>query len=268
MPPSQFKIESLENQLQIAKEDSAHNAKELDAKIEEFAKYRRDANAQRSALQSSYDALTHDYESCKSELESIKRSDQHLRDQLASALDKVNSLQDQLAEEGTASRAQAEVQARLIELLEKRNAEAKKRVEAVDNEWDRTVREHQDREERLKEQLQREKERVEQFQRQINDILKRSEDSSAQSDLTPEPSSSATIVAGFMKNTKLSDIFEENRKLKDELRVVKIENVRLVDTTAELISKVQEMVCLFPKFSNSRLNVSLGSTSERTTFRV
>ncbi|KIJ29666.1 hypothetical protein M422DRAFT_268888, partial [Sphaerobolus stellatus SS14] len=238
---NKFKIQSLETQLQLAKQESDRNAAELDTKIEEFAKYRRDANAQRAALQTSYDSLTHDYESCKSELENIKRSDQHLRDQLNAALEKVNNLQDQLAEEGSAHKSQAEVQARLIQLLEKRNAEAKKRVEEVDREWDRTICEHQEREDRLKEQLQRERERADRLDSNLTRILESSEGIGAASATSPEPSASATIVAGFMKGTKLSDIFDENRRMKDELQKLKVENVRLMDTTTELISKVQEM---------------------------
>jgi nucleoprotein TPR len=213
----------------------------LDAKIEEFAKYRRDAHTQQVTLQSAFDALTHDYDSCKAELDSLKRTHEKQRHQLTAVLDKVNSLQDQLAEEGAASRVQAETQTRLIELLEKRNAEAKKRVEDVDNEWDRTIREHQETEERLKEQLRREKERADRLDANITRVIESSEGSGTFSSASPEPNAGANFVASFMKGTKISDLFEENRRVKDELQKVKIENVRLTDTTSQLISKMQEM---------------------------
>jgi nucleoprotein TPR len=177
-------------------------------------------------------------------LESLKHVHENQQHQLATALEKVNSLQDQLAEEGAASRAQTDTQARLIELLEKRNADAKKRVQDLDSEWDRTVQEHNEREEMLKEQLRREKERGDRLDANLNRFIENSEGmrSMGPSSASPEPSSGASIVASFMKGTKLSDIFDENRRVKDELHKVKMENVRLTDTTTQLISKVQEMV--------------------------
>lgn len=171
----------------------------------------------------------------------MHKNQQH---QLTATLEKVNSLQDQLAEEGAASRAQSDTQARLIELLEKRNADAKKRVQDLDNEWDRTVQEHNEREEILKEQLRREKERGDRLDANLTRFIEGSEGAMpvGASSASPEPNSGASIVASFMKGTKLSDIFDENRRVKEELQKVKVENVRLTDTTTQLISKVQEMV--------------------------
>lgn len=213
-------------------------------KIEEFAKYRRETHAQHASLQSAFDSLSHENESCKAELESLKHIHENQQHQLTTALEKVNSLQDQLAEDGAASRAQADTQARLIELLEKRNADAKKRVQDLDNEWDRTVQEHNEREEMLKEQLRREKERGDRLDANLTRFIESSEGAMpvGPSSISPEPSSGASIVASFMKGTKLSDIFDENRRVKEELQKVKMENVRLTDTTTQLISKVQEMV--------------------------
>lgn len=132
----------------------------------------------------------------------------------------------------------------MIELLEKRNADAKKRVQDLDNEWDRTVQEHNEREEILKEQLRREKERGDRLDANLTRFIEGSEGAMpvGASSASPEPNSGASIVASFMKGTKLSDIFDENRRVKEELQKVKVENVRLTDTTTQLISKVQEMV--------------------------
>ncbi|KAF8582854.1 hypothetical protein K439DRAFT_123735 [Ramaria rubella] len=239
---NKFKIQSLDQQLELTKQESERNSSELDAKIEEFGKYRREAHAQYVSLQSAFDSLTHAHESCKTEFESLKHTHQNQQHQLTTALDKINSLQDQLAEEGAASRAQSDTQTRLIELLEKRNAEAKKRVQDLDNEWDRTVQDHNEREERLKEQLRREKERADRLDTNLTRVIESSEGSTGPGfSNTPEPSSGASIVAGFMKGTRLSDIFDENRRVKEELQKVKLENIRLTDTTTQLISKVQEM---------------------------
>lgn len=177
-------------------------------------------------------------------MESLKHVHENQQHQLSNTLEKVNSLQDQLAEEGAASRAQSDTQARLIELLEKRNADAKKRVHDLDNEWDRTVQEHHEREAILKEQLRREKERGDRLDANLTRFIESSEGAPpvGASSPSPELTSGASIVASFMKGTKLSDIFDENRRVKEELQKVKMENVRLTDTTTQLISKVQEMV--------------------------
>ena len=240
----QFKIQSLQQQLQLAKQESERNSTELDAKIEDFSKYRREAHAQHASLQSAFDELSHEHESCKTELNGLKRAHHTQEHQLTAALEKVNSLQDSLAEEGATNRAQSDTQARLIELLENRNSEAKKRVQDVDNEWDRMMQDNSEREERLKAQLKREKERADRLDTNLTRVLEGSDGPMAMAHLShsPEPSSGATIVASFMKGTKLSDIFDENRRVKEELHKVKMENVRLTDTTTQLISKVQEMV--------------------------
>lgn len=228
------------------KQENERNSTELDAKIEEFAKYRREAHAQHASLQSTFDELSHEHESCKVELNGLKRAHQTQEHHLTAALEKVNSLQDALAEEGAANRAQADTQARLIELLENRNSEAKKRVEDVDNEWDRMMQDNSEREEKLKEQLRREKERADRLDANLTQILEGSDGPIATNNWSPspEPSSGASIVASFMKGTKLSDIFDENRRVKEELQKVKMENVRLTDTTTQLIGKVQEIVSL------------------------
>jgi nucleoprotein TPR len=239
-----FKIQSLDQQLQLTKQENDRNSAELDAKIEEFAKYRREAHSQRATLQSAFDALSHEHESCKAELESLKQVHENQQHQLNTALEKVNSLQDQLADEGAAARAQADTQARLIELLERRNADAKKRVQDLDNEWDRMVQEHNEREEMLKEQLRRERERGDRLDVNLTRFIESSDGPTLRgaSSSSPEPTPGASIVSSFMKGTKVSDIFDENIRVKAELQKVKMENVRLTDTTTQLISKVQEMV--------------------------
>lgn len=231
-------MQSVEQQLGIVKQESDRSAKELDLKIEEFAKYRRDAHAQHASLQSSLDSFRIKYESCRSELESLKRVHEHEHQQHLASIDKVNSLQDQLAEERGASKVQSETQTRLIELLEKRAAEAKKRVEEVDSEWDRTIQEHQQKEERLNELLRKEKERADRTEASLAQLVEGSSSIS-----TPEPSAGASVVASFMKGIKLSDLFDENRRVKEELQKVKTENLRLTETTSALISRMHEMVC-------------------------
>ncbi|GJJ13307.1 hypothetical protein Clacol_007559 [Clathrus columnatus] len=243
---NKFKIQSLEQQLEIAKQESERNAKELDTKIEEFSKYRRDTHTQHASLQSSLDSLRIEHESCKSELESLKRAHEYERQQHLASIEKINSLQDQLAEERAASRLQSETQTRLIELLEKRTAEAKKRVEEVDNEWDRTIQQHQDKEERLKELLRKEKERADRLETNISQLVEGSSSISA-----PEPSPGASVVASFMKGTKLSDLFDENRRTKEELQKVKTENLRLTETTSALISRMHEMA---PQIAEQRVD--------------
>lgn len=212
-------------------------------KIEEFAKYRRDTHAQHASLQSSLDSLKIQYDSCKSEVESLRRSYENERQQHMASIDKINALQDQLAEERGASKVQSETQTRLIELLEKRTSEAKKRVEEVDSEWDRTIQDYEEKVERLNELLRKEKERSDRLEANLAQFV---EGSSASA---PEPSPGASVVASFMKGIKLSDLFDDNRRLKDETQRVKVENLRLTETTSALISKMHEMVCAVSFFS-------------------
>ncbi|KAF8513876.1 hypothetical protein JB92DRAFT_3116013 [Gautieria morchelliformis] len=103
---------ALFDSINIAQVDFDGEVSKLRAQIDE-------SRTQYLFLQSAFDALSHEHESCKAELESLKQAHKNQQHQLNTALEKVNSLQDQLMEEGAAARAQAETQVRLIELLER-----------------------------------------------------------------------------------------------------------------------------------------------------
>ncbi|KAH0586397.1 Nucleoprotein TPR [Termitomyces sp. J132] len=173
-----YKIESLSQQLQLAQAEAERTNNELTVKSEDFSKYRREKHAELANVQASLDALTETHAAAQSSLKSLQSSHTAQNHQLTQALSRVQSLQGQLADQEATYSSEANSLRRLVTMLEDREKQNKEMLEGLEREWD----EHRDKSARketvLREEIERERkarEVAEKKAEQLEGVLDRME---------------------------------------------------------------------------------------------
>ncbi|EGN98500.1 hypothetical protein SERLA73DRAFT_169454 [Serpula lacrymans var. lacrymans S7.3] len=132
---NKFKVDSLTQQLQLSQTETERATKELNSKVEEFAKYRRSKHSEISHLQASYDSLVQTRESTESSHKALQSAHTTQSHQLTQALARVQDLSGQLAEQEAAFSSEASGLKRLVTVMEDREQQTKGIVENIEKEW-------------------------------------------------------------------------------------------------------------------------------------
>ncbi|KXN81784.1 Nucleoprotein TPR [Leucoagaricus sp. SymC.cos] len=154
---NKFKIDTLTQQLDLAQAEAKRNSDELNAKIEEFTKYRRTKHAELTTLQAAHDSLAQTAESAQASLKALQSAHSTQSHQLTQALAKVQDLTGQLAEQETKFANEAGGLKRLVSLMEEREKQAKEIVENLENEWAGVGQKAEAREAVLKDEIEKER---------------------------------------------------------------------------------------------------------------
>ncbi|KAJ3573187.1 hypothetical protein NP233_g2600 [Leucocoprinus birnbaumii] len=167
---NKFKVDTLTQQLELAQAETKRNSDELNAKIEEFTKYRRTKHAELTTLQAAHDALAQTAESAQASLKALQTAHSTQSHQLTQALSKVQDLTGQLAEQETKFANEAGGLKRLVTLMEEREKQAKEIVENLENEWAGVGQKAEAREAVLKEEIEKERRGREQAEKRIKNL--------------------------------------------------------------------------------------------------
>ncbi|KAI0953616.1 hypothetical protein AcW1_007790 [Taiwanofungus camphoratus] len=167
---TKFKLDSLSQQLQLAKEEAARASEELTAKTEDFAKYRRTKHAEFAQLQASHDSLIQTHAATESQLKALQSAHTAQTHQLTQALARVQDLTGQLAEQEATYSSEAAGLRRLIEMMEAREAQAKAIVDGIEKEWAGVGDRAERREAVLKEEIENQRQRAEEAEKRIEEL--------------------------------------------------------------------------------------------------
>ncbi|KAI0009362.1 hypothetical protein F4779DRAFT_375142 [Xylariaceae sp. FL0662B] len=150
---AKFREQSLQQQLQMAQSSSDFFEKELKTKSAEALKYRKEKGARVAELQRLNDDAT-------SNIESLKRTEQQLRQRLDEAqkkaddaLTKIQQLQEAAARREEDFRQESDSLRRLVDLKEQQTLTHKNRVQEVETREEQIKRECEDRVRRISEDL-------------------------------------------------------------------------------------------------------------------
>ena len=172
-------------------------------------------------------------------------------------------------------------------LLESRNEDARKRVEEVDEEWEKMVKAADEREGELKFKLEREREKVDALEGRVDDLravidkigsgeLPAGGDGSRAG--TPNGhgsmvlSPTANLASRFQKSGRsFTDVYADYVRLQAELAAEKQESARLGDCLAQILADIEERVRLslftfIRPFDAAKF--SIGTFITRTTPRI
>lgn len=144
--PPQFKLETLTQQLDLAKTEAERVSADLATKTEDFAKYRRSKHAELVQLQASHDSLSQTHAAAESSLKALQSAHTAQSHQLTQALARIQDLNGRFAEQEATFTSEVASLKRLIKVLEERDVENKRTVESIEREYE-TVNERVERRE-------------------------------------------------------------------------------------------------------------------------
>ena len=167
---SQFKLESLTQQLELAKSEAERSAAELAAKSEEFAKYRRTKHAELAQLQAAHDSLAQTHASTESSLKALQSAHTAQSHQLTQALTRIQDLKGQLAEQEATYSSEAAGLRRLVAMMEEREAQAKAIVDSIEKDFAGVGDRAERREAVLREEIENQKQRAEEAEKRVQEL--------------------------------------------------------------------------------------------------
>ncbi|OJA16044.1 hypothetical protein AZE42_05491 [Rhizopogon vesiculosus] len=167
---TQFKVDSLTQQLQLAQSEVERATTELTVKIEEHAKYRRTKHADFATLQVAHDALTQQHSASESALKALQSAHSSQAHQLTQTLARVQDLAGQLAEQEAAFTSEASGLQRLVNIMEDREKQAKEIVEGIEREWAGVGERAERREAVLQAEVEKEKRAREEAERKVDQL--------------------------------------------------------------------------------------------------
>ena len=154
---------------------------------------------------------------------------------------------------------------RLVEMMEKREGERKRRVEEVERGLEDERAASQEREEALKEELQAEKERCDALEvrySEIREALDRGTTSAFlrdDSQGTPSPAGSSfalspsaqLAVRGQKSGRSYAEVYGEYVRMEEELIRERAESKRLSDCLSQILGDIEERVSVIPSLDTS-----------------
>src|SRR6266436_5662745 len=139
----QFKLDSLSQQLQLARDEADRTSKELIKKSEDFAKYCHAKHTALAQLWSSYNALQESHASMEGMFKALHSAHNAQTQQLSQSLACMQDLSGRIAEQDATYTSKAAGLQQLIKMIEAREAQSKVIVENIEQEW-ATINEHVD----------------------------------------------------------------------------------------------------------------------------
>ncbi|KAI0357500.1 hypothetical protein OH77DRAFT_1435746 [Trametes cingulata] len=167
---TKFKLESLTQQLELARTEAERTSAELSAKTEEFAKYRRTKHAELTQLQAAHDSLAQTHASTESTLKALQSAHTAQSHQLTQALTRIQDLKGQLAEQEATYSSEAAGLRRLISMMEEREAQAKAIVDSLERDFAGVGDRAERREAVLREEIENQKQRAEEAEKRVEEL--------------------------------------------------------------------------------------------------
>ncbi|KAG8987496.1 hypothetical protein FRB90_003320, partial [Tulasnella sp. 427] len=266
---NRFKVETLNQELALVREESERTKAELDTMTEEHATFRRSKHAELVQLQTELDSLKQTQATTQTALDTLRQTHTQQSQAHIEALQKINNLKADLADQEAKFRSELATQKRLVALLESRNEEASQRVQEVDSEWEKMVKAADEREAELSDKLARERQKVDALEGRVDDLrsvidkmgsgelptLSQSERAGTISvPGTPAAqilgnsvngtmilSPAASLATKFQKTgMTFTEVYAQYVRQSAELAAEKQENARLSECLAQILADIEE----------------------------
>jgi nucleoprotein TPR len=169
----QYKLDSLSQQLSLAKEESERAIDELNQNSDEFSKYRRAKHAELLEVQAEHDSLTQTSATSESSIKALQAANKSLSQQLIQALTHVQDLTGQLAEQEATYSSEAVGLRRLVVMMEERERHAKEIVDGLERDWVIIGEKAERRETKLKDEIEREVKRADDAEKRVREASSR-----------------------------------------------------------------------------------------------
>jgi nucleoprotein TPR len=263
----QFKLDSLSQQLQLAKDEADRTSKELVKKSEDFANYRHEKHAALAQLQSAHDASQESLASAEGTLKALRNAHNTQSRQLAQSLTRIQDLSARIAEQDATYASEVAGLRRLIEMVEAREAQSKAIVENVEQEWAAVNDRADRRESALRDQVERERSRTEAAEARVEELERVLEKVNHGEFPVPAPGTSAPstpargstdmLTQGMMglsptvaiasraqrSGKTFTEVYADHVRLQDEYAKKCAEYDRMDRTLGQVLAQIEERVC-------------------------
>ncbi|KAL5524681.1 MLP1_8 [Sanghuangporus sanghuang] len=165
-----FKVETLTHQLQLVKDENERANAELTKKTEEYSTYRRDKHTELVQLQAELDAVKQSYNQTLTNFRTLQTSHNKQNQQLSQSLQKVQDLQNQLADQEAKYSSEAANLRRLIQMLEERENQTKELVAGIEKDWEGLGQKAAENEQKLHEALEAEQQRTKELEEELEEL--------------------------------------------------------------------------------------------------
>ena len=251
-------METLTQQLQLARQDNERINEELSSKSEQFSAYRREKHAEIVKLQSSFESLRQENNHTVNTLQSLQTSHESQSQQLSQALQKVQDLTSQLSDQEAKYSSEAANLRRLNQMMEERDAKGRAIVEGIEKDWEGLGAKAAAREQKLRQALEAEEERSANLERQLEDMklvvdrINRGELPMPQPNHTGTPASLQDLSTGLAMINRMqktgktfTEVYADYVRLQDEFVKKTIENERLDQALNNIMAEIEERVLSF-----------------------
>ncbi|KAF8340345.1 uncharacterized protein EI90DRAFT_3035253 [Cantharellus anzutake] len=257
---SKFHSYTLEQEANLLREENQRHMVEFNALQESSTTERRSKHAEIVKLQSEVDTLTQENASIESRFSTLQKAHRAQETQLMESLSKGRALQAELSQQTAQFRAESGTRERLVELMDRRNDESRRRVEEIEREWDAVLAKASATEDSLREELMKERQRNEELEARLQELRIAGERIGPADGMstpvggrlitsTPGSSSSpflslsptASLATRLQKSGRsYTEVYADYIKMGEELTRQKEETRRLETALAQILSDIEE----------------------------
>ncbi|CAO1622195.1 unnamed protein product [Sympodiomycopsis kandeliae] len=167
---AKFRVQSLTQELELAKKDATWAHSELSRVNTEQAEFRSKKQNELTRLQNELDEANQALVSLRSKSQALEQAFEENTSRLSEVVREKEQLVNRLATQEESFRREVETKDRLSALLERRAEDSQRRVEQVEGAWERVLEERREQEEDLRQELQEQIAKVEEVQREKEEI--------------------------------------------------------------------------------------------------
>lgn len=264
----QFKIQSLEQELALARKDAEWAHTELTNTTNSATTFRNNSHAEILKLQTALDTAQQSNSTLSTKISSLQSAYDSSVSRLNESNDKLTDLQTRLASEAESFRNEINTQQRLNSLLERRAEDSHRKAEDLEGQWQETLENCREREEAAQQEANEEREsreRIENEKAELQVALDRLAESvgiqvrangngSANGSLPGTPlrglaslpnsqmMSPTAALAGKVQKSGISftQIYADLAKTQEELRREKVEREKLENIVSEIEAEIQD----------------------------
>ncbi|KAJ1032581.1 hypothetical protein NDA16_000604 [Ustilago loliicola] len=173
---AKFKLQGLEQEIQLTKKDAEWAHEQLRKLNETSATFRATKRAELSRVQADLDSARQEASVARSKVESLQTAYNDASIKLSQTSDKVAELQSRLATQEDSFRSEVSSQSQLVNLLERRAEHANQRITELEEQWEEVLEQCRAREEAAWAETQKEaqlREAVEKENQELSEALDR-----------------------------------------------------------------------------------------------
>ncbi|GAA5985408.1 hypothetical protein JCM10908_006964 [Rhodotorula pacifica] len=258
---SLLRLQTLQSTVSSLEADKTFLTAELERGRAEWSAFRREKHAELVRLQGELETKTIDEQAARTSLENLRKAHEQLKARHEETLADLAKVREELgANEGHFATEMASMR-RLVELMEKREAERKQRLEDVEKALEEERAAMQEREAELQDQLLSERERADELDARNADLreaLERGNNAARSTGpdgfgMPGSPGAASNASGSFMlspagqlavrgqkSGRSYAEIYGEYIKMEEELAAERLETKRLSEVLAQILADIEE----------------------------